>query len=64
MSMWPPSLQNATPWLAVSLLKPITKGRIMTVWPFPGPSGPIPWTAQQERQYQAQQRNQLPEAPL
>ena len=31
-------------------------------WPFPNP--PIPWTAKQIREYEQQQRNQLPEAPL
>lgn len=36
----------------------------MNVWPFPPPGGPIPWTAKQEREYQQQQRSQLPEAPL
>jgi hypothetical protein len=35
----------------------------MTTWPFPPPGGPVPWTAQQERDYQRQQREQLPEAP-
>lgn len=36
----------------------------MNTWPFPPPGGPVPWTAAQERAYQQQQRNQLPEAPL
>lgn len=36
----------------------------MTTWPFPPPSGPVPWTKAQECAYQQQQRNQLPEAPL
>ena len=33
-------------------------------WPFPPPSGPVPWTAAHEREYAQQQREQLPEAPL
>lgn len=32
-------------------------------WPFPAPSGPVPWTAQQEREYQRQQRDNVGEAP-
>lgn len=32
-------------------------------WPFP--TQPlVPWTAKQIREYEQQQRNQLPEAPL
>jgi hypothetical protein len=34
------------------------------MWPFPPPTGPVPWTAKQVREYAQQQRNQLPEAPL
>jgi hypothetical protein len=34
-----------------------------TPWPFP--THPLkPWTKKQEEQYQQQQRNKLPEAPL
>jgi hypothetical protein len=34
-----------------------------TTWPFP--AHPLkPWTKKQEEQYQQQQRNKLPEAPL
>jgi hypothetical protein len=33
-------------------------------WPFPPPTGPVPWTAAQEREHAKQQREQLPEAPL
>ena len=29
-----------------------------TSWPFPGASGPIPWTKQQEREYAKQQKEQ------
>lgn len=36
----------------------------MNVWPFPPATGPVPWTAKQIREYEQQQRNQLPEAPL
>jgi len=36
----------------------------MNTWPFPPPSGPVPWTPQQEREYQRRQREQLPEAPF
>lgn len=32
-------------------------------WPFPQ-QPPVPWTKKQERDYQTQQRQQLPEAPL
>jgi hypothetical protein len=33
-------------------------------WPFPPPTGPVPWSKLQEEQYQQQQRNRLPDAPL
>lgn len=33
-------------------------------WPFPAPTGPVPWTAKQQRDYAAQQRQQTEEAPL
>jgi hypothetical protein len=33
-------------------------------WPFPPPTGPVPWTAADEREYAKQQREQAPEAPL
>lgn len=36
----------------------------MTVWPFPPPSGPIPWTPAQEQAYQRKQREQAEEAPF
>ena len=36
----------------------------MSNWPFPPPTGPVPWTKQQEHEYKKQQREQLPEAPL
>jgi hypothetical protein len=31
-------------------------------WPFPGPSGPIPWTPEQIKQYEQQKREQVGEA--
>ena len=33
-------------------------------WPFPPPGGPVPWTPDQIKEYERQQREQLPEAPL
>lgn len=33
-------------------------------WPFPPITGPVPWTAQQIREYQRQQREQQPAAPF
>lgn len=30
-------------------------------WPFPPPGGPIPWTEEQERQYQIAQRRKAHE---
>ena len=35
----------------------------MNTWPFP-PYPPVPWTAKQERDYQAQQQSKIPDAPL
>jgi hypothetical protein len=34
------------------------------MWPFPPPTGPVPWTAKQMREYAQQQRNNMPEASL
>lgn len=34
------------------------------MWPFPPPTGPVPWTKAKERAYQRQQREQAEEAPL
>lgn len=34
------------------------------MWPFPPLGGPVPWTAKQIAEYERQQREQLPEAPL
>ena len=33
-------------------------------WPFPPPSGPIPWTRKQIQEYAKQQRDDAGEAPL
>ena len=35
----------------------------MTSWPFPPPSGPIPWTPKQIANYKRQQREQEEPAP-
>ena len=32
-------------------------------WPFPPPGGPVPWTPEQEADYQRQQREAEPPAP-
>lgn len=34
------------------------------MWPFPTPSGPVPWTPQQEREYQQKLREQVGESPF
>ena len=34
------------------------------MWPFPPPTGPVPWTPSQERAYQRQRRDSWEEAPL
>lgn len=36
----------------------------MTVWPFPPPSGPVPWTPAQERAYQQKLRDKTGDAPF
>lgn len=36
----------------------------MTIWPFPPPTGPIPWTPAQERAYQQKRIREAEEAPL
>ena len=33
-------------------------------WPFPPPTGPVPWTNKQIQEYAKQQRDQLEEALL
>jgi len=33
------------------------------MWPFPS-FPPVPWTAEQERKYQQEKREQLPTAPF
>ena len=34
------------------------------MWRFPPPSGPIPWTAKQIKEYERQQREKAQESPL
>ncbi len=36
----------------------------MNTWPFPPPTGPVPWTKAQQRAYQRQPREQAEEAPF
>ena len=36
----------------------------MNNWPFPPPTGPVPWTTKQKRDYEKQQRERAEEAPL
>jgi len=36
----------------------------MTVWPFPPPGGPVPWTRRQIAEYARQQREKIPDAPF
>jgi hypothetical protein len=33
------------------------------VWPFPPPGGPVPWTPEQVREHERQQREAVPPAP-
>lgn len=33
-------------------------------WPFPPPTGPVPWTPKQIREYERQQREQQEPAPF
>lgn len=33
-------------------------------WPFPPPTGPVPWTPAQEKAYQQQRLREAPESPL
>lgn len=33
-------------------------------WPFPPPTGPVPWTPKQKQEYERKQRKQWEEAPL
>ena len=34
------------------------------VWPFPPPSGPVPWSAAQVREYEKQKLDDVPDAPF
>lgn len=36
----------------------------MDNWPFPPPTGPVPWTPQQIAEYQRKQREQMEDALL
>ena len=36
----------------------------MNTWPFPPPSGPVPWTPAQEAAYRRRQRDQAEPAPF
>lgn len=36
----------------------------MSNWPFPPPTGPVPWTPKQKQEYERKQRKQWEEAPL
>ena len=38
--------------------------RLMNTWPFPPPTGPVPWTSRQERAYQKALREKAPPAPF
>lgn len=38
--------------------------RTQPVWPFPPATGPVPWTPKQIKEYNQQQRQQLPDAPF
>ena len=42
----------------------VSKTSVGQTWPFPPPSGPVPWTAKQIKQYQQEQRDKMPEAPF
>jgi len=33
-------------------------------WPFPSQCPPIPWTPEQVKEYEKQQRDKTPEAPM
>ncbi len=35
----------------------------MNTWPFPPPSGPVPWTPAQQRAYKRKQLDDAEEAP-
>jgi hypothetical protein len=36
----------------------------LNTWPFPPPTGPVPWTPKQIKEYNQRQRNEAPDAPL
>lgn len=37
---------------------------VKTTWPFPSQCPPKPWTPEQQRDHEQQQREQTPEAPF
>jgi hypothetical protein len=34
------------------------------VWPFPSQCPPVPWTTEQQRAYEQQQRAKVPDSPM
>jgi hypothetical protein len=38
--------------------------KIQHTWPFPSECPPKPWTPEQEKKYQEEQRGKLPDAPM
>jgi hypothetical protein len=36
----------------------------MKTWPFPPPTGPIPWTPEQLAKYKKDKQNSLPSSPI
>jgi hypothetical protein len=36
----------------------------MNTWPFPPPTGPVPWTPAQQRAYQRKRLDEAEEAPF
>lgn len=37
---------------------------VINNWPFPSQCPPIPWTPEQQRDYEQQQRAKTPDAPM
>jgi hypothetical protein len=38
---------------------------VMNTWPFPSEDNPLkPWTPEQQREYEQQQRAKLPDSPM
>lgn len=36
----------------------------MNTWPFPPPTGPVPWTPKEVKAYEKLKRANIPEAPM